>query len=29
VMFDQLLGLVLSILGLIYLMYAMLRPDKF
>jgi K+-transporting ATPase KdpF subunit len=29
VMFDQILGLVLSILGLAYLTYAMLRPEKF
>jgi len=28
-MFDQILGLVLSILGLAYLAYAMLRPEKF
>lgn len=28
-MFDQILGLVLSIFALIYLLYAMLRPEKF
>jgi K+-transporting ATPase KdpF subunit len=28
-MFDQILGLILSLLGLAYLMYAMLRPEKF
>jgi K+-transporting ATPase KdpF subunit len=28
-MFDQILGLILTILGLIYLGYAMLRPEKF
>jgi len=28
-MFDQIFGLVLSILALIYLFYAMLRPEKF
>lgn len=27
--FDDLLGLVLSVLGLAYLTYAMLRPEKF
>lgn len=27
--FDDLLGLVLSILALAYLVYAMLRPEKF
>jgi len=28
-MFDQILGLILSLLGLAYLLYAMLRPEKF
>jgi len=28
-MFDQILGLVLAILALAYLVYAMLRPEKF
>jgi len=28
-MFDDLLGLVLTIAGLAYLTYAMLRPEKF
>jgi len=28
-MFDQILGLILSILFLAYLTYAMLRPEKF
>jgi len=28
-MFDQILGLVLTLLGIIYLFYAMLRPEKF
>jgi len=28
-MFDQMLGLVLSLAGLVYLGYAMLRPEKF
>jgi K+-transporting ATPase KdpF subunit len=28
-MFDQILGLVLAILALIYLAYAMLRPERF
>jgi K+-transporting ATPase KdpF subunit len=28
-MFDQILGLVLAILALGYLVYAMLRPEKF
>jgi len=28
-MIDQIVGLVLSLLGLAYLMYAMLRPEKF
>jgi len=28
-MFEQLVGLVLSLLGLAYLGYAMLRPEKF
>lgn len=27
--FDDVLGLVLSVLGLAYLVYAMLRPEKF
>jgi K+-transporting ATPase KdpF subunit len=27
--FDDTLGLVLSVLGLAYLIYAMLRPEKF
>lgn len=27
--FDDVLGLVLTIAGLIYLVYAMLRPEKF
>lgn len=27
--FDDLLGLVLSVLALAYLIYAMLRPEKF
>ncbi|HLI96932.1 MAG TPA: K(+)-transporting ATPase subunit F [Candidatus Baltobacteraceae bacterium] len=27
--FDDVLGLVLSVLGLAYLIYAMLRPEKF
>ncbi len=27
--FDDILGLVLSVLGLAYLVYAMLRPEKF
>jgi K+-transporting ATPase KdpF subunit len=29
VVFDQILGLVLSVVGLGYLAYAMLRPEKF
>ncbi|MBV9647979.1 MAG: K(+)-transporting ATPase subunit F [Candidatus Eremiobacteraeota bacterium] len=28
-MFDQIVGLVLSVLALVYLGYAMLRPEKF
>lgn len=28
-MFDQMLGLVLAILALVYLGYAMLRPERF
>jgi len=28
-MFDQIVGLVLSVLALVYLTYAMLRPEKF
>jgi len=28
-MFDQMLGLVLSVIALVYLTYAMLRPEKF
>ena len=28
-MLDQIVGLILSILALIYLVYAMLRPEKF
>jgi len=28
-MLDQIVGLVLSLLGLAYLTYAMLRPEKF
>lgn len=28
-MFDQLIGLVLAILAVIYLAYAMLRPERF
>jgi len=28
-MFDQIIGLILSILALIYLIYAMLRPERF
>ncbi|HLW37435.1 MAG TPA: K(+)-transporting ATPase subunit F [Candidatus Eremiobacteraceae bacterium] len=28
-MFDQILGLILSLFGLAYLTYAMLRPEKF
>ena len=28
-MFDQILGLVLAILALAYLVYAMLRPERF
>lgn len=27
--FDEVLGLVLAVLGLAYLTYAMLRPEKF
>lgn len=27
--FDDVLGLVLSVLALVYLTYAMLRPEKF
>lgn len=27
--FDDILGLALTVLGLIYLVYAMLRPEKF
>jgi K+-transporting ATPase KdpF subunit len=29
VMFDQILGLVLAVIGLGYLGFAMLRPEKF
>lgn len=29
IQFDDVLGLVLSVLGLAYLVYAMLRPEKF
>jgi K+-transporting ATPase KdpF subunit len=29
VMFDQILGLVLAVVGLGYLGYAMLRPERF
>jgi K+-transporting ATPase KdpF subunit len=28
-MFDQIVGLVLALLSLVYLGYAMLRPDRF
>ena len=28
-MFDQLIGLILAILALVYLVYAMLRPERF
>jgi len=28
-MFDQILGLILTIIILVYLFYAMLRPEKF
>ncbi|MGP6159315.1 MAG: K(+)-transporting ATPase subunit F [Vulcanimicrobiaceae bacterium] len=28
-MFDNVLGLVLTVLSLVYLTYAMLRPEKF
>jgi len=28
-MFDDILGLVLTVLALVYLFYAMLRPEKF
>jgi len=28
-MFDQIVGLVLAILALAYLVYAMLKPEKF
>jgi len=28
-MFEQILGLILSLIGLAYLGYAMLRPEKF
>jgi K+-transporting ATPase KdpF subunit len=28
-MFDQIVGLILSVLALIYLVYAMLRPERF
>jgi len=28
-MLDQIIGLILSIIGLAYLTYAMLRPEKF
>lgn len=27
--FDDILGLILTIAGLVYLVYAMLRPEKF
>ncbi len=27
--FDDILGLVLTVAGLVYLVYAMLRPEKF
>ncbi|HEV3155248.1 MAG TPA: K(+)-transporting ATPase subunit F [Candidatus Baltobacteraceae bacterium] len=27
--FDDILGLVLTVAGMIYLVYAMLRPEKF
>jgi len=27
--FDQIVGLMLSVLALVYLAYAMLRPEKF
>lgn len=27
--FDDVLGLALTVLGMIYLVYAMLRPEKF
>ena len=27
--FDDILGLALTVLGMIYLIYAMLRPEKF
>lgn len=27
--FDDVLGLILTIAGLVYLVYAMLRPEKF
>jgi len=28
-MFDQIVGLILSLLALVYLIYAMLRPERF
>jgi K+-transporting ATPase KdpF subunit len=28
-MFDNVLGLILTVLSLVYLTYAMLRPEKF
>jgi len=28
-MFDNVLGLILTVLSLVYLAYAMLRPEKF
>jgi len=28
-MFDQVLGLILAMIALVYLFYAMLRPEKF
>ncbi|HVA37985.1 MAG TPA: K(+)-transporting ATPase subunit F [Candidatus Dormibacteraeota bacterium] len=28
-MFDQILGLVLTVAGIVYLTYAMLRPERF
>jgi K+-transporting ATPase KdpF subunit len=28
-LFDDVLGLILAVLGLAYLIYAMLRPEKF